>query len=402
MSTPFREIPKLIKKNLYFYRRYFTRPQFANFQVLISGLIVNENKTLQDINDSLSEKTQSSLNRFVTNSDWDMEKINDARIKQIKKHRNLGNGTLISDTTLLHKTGRHMEKANYHYSGITKKKEWGHLLVDSIFVEPCGDSIPLKADIYVRKVDADTNTPFRTIRSIVLGHVDYAIKQKIPFKVFMGDCGIYADFLIRELKFRKKKHILGVRVTNKISINGKKRITIGEYLDTLTDADFTRYVINDEVYFLHTKEVSIRGVGKEKLLISYKQGDEKNIKIYVTDLLNASGNTLMHLLLKRWKVEGWHRDAKQHLGLEDYQVRKYGGIQKVVLAVLIAYTLLILCTKQTILQPLKRGLETIGEKCRFLRLIALKGSNWIKRVAKRIDKLREVMNNYVFVKNAKA
>lgn len=30
--------------------------------------------------------------------------------------------------------------------------------------------------------------------------------------------------------------------------------------------------------FLHTKEVSTRSVGKEKLLISYKAGDEETLK----------------------------------------------------------------------------------------------------------------------------
>jgi hypothetical protein len=107
------------------------------------------------------------------------------------------------------------------------------------------------------------------------------------------------------------------------------------------------------------------------------------------------------LLLKRWKIEGLHRDTKQHLGLEDYQVRKFGAIQKVVCAVLVAYTQIILSKNNAVLKPLKRGLETIGEGCRFLRLIALKGWKWLKGISKNIEKLKDVMNSYVFVKNAK-
>ena len=78
-------------------------------------------------------------------------------------------------------------------------------------------------------------------------------------------------------------------------------------------------------YFIYTKPVSIRGIGKVKLIVSYKSGDEENTKIYITDLLEASNEELIELLVCRWKVECWHRDAKQHLGLEEYQVRKYRG-----------------------------------------------------------------------------
>ena len=70
------------------------------------------------------------------------------------------------------------------------------------------------------------------------------------------------------------------------------------------------------------------------------------IKIYTTNVLDKSDEEMMEILLERWEIETLHRDAKQHLGLEDYQLRKFGGIQKVVLAVLVAYTLLALCLHQ--------------------------------------------------------
>ena len=117
--------------------------------------------------------------------------------------------------------------------------------------------------------------------------------------------------------------------------------------------------------------------------------------------MNKTDEELMNILLKRWNVETLHRDSKQHLGLEDYQVRKFGAIQKVVRAVLVAYTQIVLNVEQKILEPLKRSLKTIGESCRFFRLISIKGWRWIKRKARSIEKLKDVMNRFVFVKNAK-
>ena len=121
----------------------------------------------------------------------------------------------------------------------------------------------------------------------------------------------------------------------------------------------------------------------------------------MTNLLQHSDESILRLLLKRWKIETWHRNGKQHLGLEDYQVRKFGAMQKVVCAILVAYTQLILMKEDRLLKPLNRILKTIGERCRYLRLIALKGAFWLKQKAKNLSEFRKILNQQVFVKNAK-
>ena len=400
MALPIVETPAPVRKLLRDYNSCFTKPQRKHFSNLVTGLIVSDNKTIQEINDCSHRCDQSSLNRFLTKSNWDTKKINDRRLKQIKKRCKLRRGILICDPTMLHKSGKKMEKANYHYSGITKKTEWGHFLVNSFFSDG-NNSFPINASIYIREKDADEEHPFRTSREICWEHIDYALKQKLPIWLVMFDAGLYADFLINDIKAKALKYIAGVRVTNKISVDREERISIGNYLSTLTDSDFRCYHVNGEEYFLHVKEVHTRSIGKEKLLVSYKAGDEKTKKIYTTNIMDRGNAELMHLLLRRWTVEGLHRDSKQHLGLEDYQVRKFGAIQKVVCVVLVAYTQIVLSAKQEILKPFNRILSTIGEGCRFLRLIALRGWRWLKKKAKNISKLREIMNNFVFVKNAK-
>jgi hypothetical protein len=77
---------------------------------------------VQEIADCFGRTDQSSLNRFFTSSDWNEKKINDKRISQIKKYNKLGRGILICDPTFLHKYGKKMEYANFHYSGMTKHK----------------------------------------------------------------------------------------------------------------------------------------------------------------------------------------------------------------------------------------------------------------------------------------
>ena len=399
MSLPIKEIPARVRALLSFYKKMFTRPQYKNFRDFVAGLIVSDNKTVQEIADCYGRVDQSSLNRFLTSSEWDYQKINNKRIAQVKSHCRLKKGILICDPTHIHKFGKEMEYANYHYSGMTKKEEWGYFLVNSFFTDG-NMEFPVCADFYLREEDADEKHPFRTLREICLEQLDYAL-NKLPIWLFIADAGLYADFLIQDIRSKGLKYIIGARITNNISINGKKRISIEDYLMTLTDYDFKVHFIDGEAYFLHTVDVSERNVGKEKLLISYKAGDEECIRLNVTNLMHHNDISLLHLLLKRWKIETWHRDAKQHLGLEDCQMRKFGAIQKVVCAILVAYTQLILLNGDVFLKPLNRILKTIGEGCRYVRLLALKGAFWLKQKAKDIVEFRKIMNELVFVKNAK-
>jgi len=399
MSIPIIETPKELRNSLEAYRGVFTKPQFNHFKNLITGLIVSDNKTLQEINDCFGEKDQSSLNRFMTCSDWDEKEVEQVRINQIKT-KNISKGFMIVDPTMLHKTGKHMEKANYHYSGTTKGKEWGHLLVNSLF---CNKEIsfPVSADFYLRKEDADEEHKFKTSREICMEQIDYAVQNKLPIEAVLIDSGLYADYVLQHIMVNQLKFVAGINIKTLISVNHEERLNIKNYLSSLKKKDFKKFEINEEIYFLHSIEVYVRRVGTVKLLISYKKNDEKVIKTYITNILNETNEELMNTLLKRWNVEILHRDSKQHLGLEDYQVRKFGAIQKVVRAVLVAYTQIALNIEQKILEPLKRSLKTIGESCRFFRLIAIKGWRWMKRKARSVEKLKVVMNRFVFVKNAK-
>ena len=224
MSLPIIEKPYQLMANLEIYRDIFTNPQFDHFQRLITGIIISDNKTIQEINDCFNECDQSSLNKFLTLSSWDREEVENIRMKQVKK-LNLSKGILIIDPTLLHKTGKHMEKANYHYDGLTKEKEWGHQLVHTIFTDGKNE-FPLRGDIYIREIDADKNNSFKTTREIGMEHLDFAVKNKVPFWLVMADAGLYADFFLNKIKELEKKYIIGIRISNKISIDKKKRISV--------------------------------------------------------------------------------------------------------------------------------------------------------------------------------
>lgn len=400
MSMPVVCVPPVLNGLFADYRGFFTKPQFNHFCRLATGLIISENKTLQEINDSFSEKDQSSLNRFVNESPWDLNELNIVRLRQVMMRLHLKkNGVLVLDESLLHKTGKFMELAGTHRSGVTKKLEWGHMIVNSFYTDADANEFPVKTDVYVREKDcAKNNVVFKTKRELAVKQVDFALQAKLPVSLVVADAGYEGEEFTREIKQRRLDFIIGVRTSTNISIARQERISIADYLCMLTDDNFDVYVKADKAYFYHITKVSIRGIGTVKLVVSYAYGDEENVKCYITNL-REDDETIIKLLIKRWRIECFHRDAKQHLGLEAYQVRKGRGMQVVALAILTAYTLAILAAR--ILKTPLRKLRTIGEICRYLRLIAYKGTHWIRNQLKKPVEWVKTLKKHVFVKTAK-
>ncbi|MCK5283568.1 MAG: IS701 family transposase [Nanoarchaeota archaeon] len=400
MSMPIICTPPILNNLFNPYRHFFTKPQFKHFKNLVTGLIVSENKTIQEINDSFGQKDQSSLNRFVSHSSWDLDKLNLLRLENTKNCLSLKKkGAIIIDESLLHKTGEKMELAGFHRSGITKNIEWGHMAVNAFYTDSDNNDFPVKTDVYVREQDCKKyNVSFKTKREIAIEQIDHALEAKLPIRLVLVDAGYEGEEFTREIKDRLLDFIIGVRTSTNISVDRQKRISIGDYLSNLTDDNFKFYLTEEKAYFYHIKEVSIRGIGKVKLVISYMCGDEENIKCYITNL-SEENEIIIKLLIKRWRIECFHRDAKQHLGLEAYQVRKGRGMQVVALAILTAYTLVILAAR--ILKTPIRSLRTVGEVCRYLQLIAYKGIKWVKSKLKDAMKWVRILKKHVFVKTAK-
>ena len=397
----FKQVPGYFGRCFGVFKKCFSKPQLGNFKRLVIGLIVSDRKNIQEINSVFGCRDQSSLNRFVTQSDWDFDKVDEVRLNFAVKH--LGSkreGVIILDDLMAVKTGKKMEKANYHRSGVSKRKEWGHYFVDTLYAELDSDiAYPIKISSYLRKVDADEQHVFKTKRDIALEQIDFALENGVKAGTVMADSWYYSDKFVQELKTRNLKYFLGIKTSTKISINRKKRINIKDYLETLQKKDFTKHKFKNGTYFLHSREVSIRGDGKEILLVSYKEGDEI-IKCYVTNHYKWDNFKYMKTLLKRWSIECLHRDTKQHLGLEEYQVRKYRGMQAVALAILVAYTLLILNKAPSFLKKF-RPLQTIGEMCRFAQLTAQKTTYWLKKTFNNYNTGRKILNQHILVKNAK-
>ena len=125
-------------------------------------------------------------------------------------------------------------------------------------------------------------------------------------------------------------------------------------------------------YYAFTTTVRMNHLSgtRVRLVISYKdeeldkKGGEPSF--YISNILVWEAKKILQTYAFRWSIEGFHRDAKQSLGLEDYQMRKISGVKRHISMVFFAYILLQLGSGfDTMMKNLKANLRTIGSRCRM-------------------------------------
>ncbi|MFN3742962.1 MAG: hypothetical protein ACK4VW_09915 [Anaerolineales bacterium] len=89
---PLVEFPELVEHYAPFFREVFSAEAFIEFKRYISGLIVSENKTVDGINRLcvMESRNQSSLNRWLTQSSFSLEALNQANAAKTKRRVECG------------------------------------------------------------------------------------------------------------------------------------------------------------------------------------------------------------------------------------------------------------------------------------------------------------------------
>jgi len=132
------DFPDIVKKYAPYFESCFSEAGYKHFQKAISGFIVGENKTLEEINRLFikDSRNQSSFNKFFHRQNFDLEQINDERLAMLQqnektrfKFNEKTKGVLSIDSTLLKHYGKHIANIYYLYDYVNKCYRWSHDLV---------------------------------------------------------------------------------------------------------------------------------------------------------------------------------------------------------------------------------------------------------------------------------
>lgn len=401
------------------------RCQFRHFQHYLTGLIVLDNKSLANITRCvLDSADKTNLSRFFSEAPWFHDRVNDRRVAYLLQQTKAVRGPkadalLILDDTLCEHVGSLFDYVDRHYNHGDNTYPLAHNPVTSHYVSgPVRFPLDLRVyrryeeltqwEAFVHKYFSDCPIPttkkerarlhkavdpvllddpafqqlhqqFRTKIDLGIALVEAAIQHKVPFRVLVFDSWYLADELVSVARYYKKDWVSLLKKNRNLETNsfvlkdaaGKAirlegpHIAVADLVPRIPPTAYRAVTVGDTTYWTFTLAVRLPGLGKVRLVISFKNAElTSTYAVLVSNRVDWSAQRIITLYLQRWPIETFYQDGKTSLGLDEYRMRSAEAIGKHWCLVFVAYSFLHLdCLAPS---PTKGSLpgKTIGEACR--------------------------------------
>ena len=338
------DLPDELSTALREYRGHFGAPAFQHFQTYVLGLMVSENLTVEGINRIfVNHKHPSSLNRFMTWSVWDREDVNETRLEILRATGGIqGKGWLVIDDTLSHKTGTAIEAVGILKDHALNRHVLAHNIVTAVFVRRDGTCHPLDFRLYLKEEYCKRKgIPFKTKIEMAMELVEKAGALGLEIEAVLFDSWYASKEFIGLLRAKTLMWVTRLKSDRNVKIRGRY-VAISDFSSTLPREAFRRVMVGETPYWAFSKAVDLKGVGRVRIVISYDNEElQGNPKYFATDNLQWESSRILNTYERRSKTEGFYRDVKQNLGLEDYQLRDLWAIKRHWCLVFLAYSLLV-------------------------------------------------------------
>jgi len=337
-----------------------------------------------------------NLQQFISwSSPWDFEKLNNQRVSLMLDRAVYEDGALIFDDTGFEKKGNNSVGVARQYSGTLGKIGNCQISVSCQYTD-AKYTWPVNARLYLpekwtndpdrlRKAKVPADITFKTKIQIALDLLDYANSLGIKHSVVGGDC-FYGGkpAYLEALEERNERYAVSVpgdftvRLKEEVESfvppgkpEGKKRgrprvkpepavlapqhradkiiRTIPESSwQTISWRDGTKGELKKQFVFIDAYWSTIEKTGSLGSIIFERPvpGEEGDIKYYFTDLpLEVPEIKVVEYLHRRHTIERFYQDAKDELGLDQYEGRTWPGLHKHYAMVMLAYCWLLLQRK---------------------------------------------------------
>lgn len=338
------------------YASCFSKPQFTHFKHLTNCLSACEIPSLNRYA-ALHTKSRSSLNRFLTQSTWQVEDVKKVYHQEVKDYLKPHSFLLIDDTLSHRPYAKAVEKANYHYDHTINGQSLGYSIVTATAVTG-NNIIPYNLLCYYRKEDC-TDRQYQS-KNTIAEEIILSTQNISSISTVIFDSWYSNDIVIGACKQAGKHFITIIKSNRNVTLHYQKCAVdvLAQKKDLLPWEEFQH---EERTFRSQTYSVFIHSIGSVKLVISQLY-DDKNKKwgdkcYLISDMIEKSAQELVKEYLIRSGIESFHREAKQNVGLEGYFLRNNRGIERYLFLVMLTYALLVL---QSI--DLKESM-TIGEAC---------------------------------------
>jgi hypothetical protein len=366
------EFPDVVKEALAQWGHVFpNEPERIHFAEYLTGLLVASRKTVCGINREFVDTTdQSCLNRWLTEVDWDVERLNLLRLDWMQKDpstRYSAQGVIAIDNVLIDHYGKTIDDVGWFWDHAEGRHKIAHDYLIANYVCTSGKHYPLEFRRFVKQEECQKrNVAFRNHNEFFRELIDWTIARDIP-----GDFAFDAWFThaanLNHIHAYGRGYVGDLKFNRNIVLRGET-LKAEAMAARIGPQDRKPMDIGDKRQWYFTKSVRIPKVDHPvRILILWKnRRDTEPAKILVTNRTRWDASRIVRVYRRRWRgTEVFHRDGKQHLGMGDCQLRNGQGQTRHLYMVFLAHSVLMRQLQQGRARDwaLQR-LTTIGQACR--------------------------------------
>jgi hypothetical protein len=316
-------IPSKLRHLFSKFKPLFTKPQYENFCRAEMGMMVaaQGEHDIKSINQLfIDRKDQSSLNRFMTESKWNVQDI-------VKKGRDLllSEAELNSeveykllDDSVCRKYSPQTEMVCYNHSS-TMGTVLSHDYVTSLYVNneiAVSDGLKLYGnERKCKEKGVEFKTKVQLACGLIRDHVSRA-KQTIC----LWDSWFMCQDTVEECQAHSYDWIGEIK-SNRIVFYESKRYRLDELFNKLRlEGSFSDIIVNGELFQACKVDVFMPKIGDVSIVVNVKT-QTKDTHLLCTDLVECSVEEIVGHALERHRIEDFYKEAKA-LGLGEYRFRE--------------------------------------------------------------------------------
>jgi hypothetical protein len=365
-------VPRRIKNVFSKFKKFFSKPQYKNFCRTELGLMVagDGEHNVKSVNELfIDKKDQSSLNRFITDSKWDIKAVTNQAKNMLLSEANIDNSFdyKIIDDTVCRKYSQNTQMVGYNHSS-TMGTVLSHDYVTSLYVNN-NVAVPDGLKLYGnQKKCQEKGIEFKTRLQLACDIIDEHTPL-VKKTIWLWD----SWFTCQEMASKCRSHgysWVGEIKSNRIVFYEDKRYRIDELFDKVrSEGGFFDVVVKGEVYSAFKADVFMPKMGYFSIVMNVKAGT-RDVHFLCTDLVGYSVEEIVGHGLERHRIEDFYKGAKA-LGFGEYRFRASEAALIHAHLVVLAYTLLDFLRRRLLRYFIVRRLPTIGATVEWVRKRAI-------------------------------
>lgn len=347
-----------LRQYLQSFQALFSRPQYKHFVTVLMALLLSlEGYTLSHLKHTISgRKSLSSLSRFFSSSPWNHQlviqynynrfcRMMQPRIEQAcqimlaKQQKKRGRrstplviGYLIGDDSTMFKAkGMKMQGLGKHYSTTHEKPVTGHSLVQCLYTA-LGRSCPLEPLLYQQKKTAEKeDIPFISKIDLMIQQIQNFIPPSGTITHILLDSWYSAKKIWKAARDRGFHITTGLRCNRSLRIpcendpKGWKWQKLSDYVASLPKSSYqlcSKPRNPEQKVWVHVIDTRVKKLYRCKLVIVRKDLDDpvSKARFWASSDLSADVQMLLTHISMRWEIEVFFSDAKELLGIDQYQL----------------------------------------------------------------------------------